>query len=164
MKQGDAVFAAICAVMNQKSFDQAVTMTPEQKQRVYSILTEGFTSNKIALADTPANQEKLGNEKILREYVQGLTSNWMRKDKRLNGGIKYQPTNPGSRVGSGDEKLKALREVRKAVNDNPAKLALVDTAIEKRIRELAAEKVKKIDTTLIDPELAEALGFSTDEE
>ena len=157
MTQKEAVYRAITAVIG--TIEGIVTLTLEQKKNVYTLVTEGFAQGMIALADTPSNQTKLEDDSEMKDYVQGLVSNWMRKDARLNGGIRYEAKNPGSRTGSGDEKLRALREVRKAVSGDATKLGLVDTAIEKRIRELAAEKVKKLDTSKIDPELVEALGI-----
>jgi hypothetical protein len=63
-----------------------------------------------------------------------LVNNWVRKDTRLNGGTKYIPTNPGSRTGSGDEKLKNLRILLTMVPDDvkPA----VQVEIDKRVEEL----------------------------
>jgi len=71
---------------------------------------------------------------------------YLRKDKRLNGGEKYEIKNPGSRAGSGDDMLKALKALRSTLTDDDA-IASIDEAIDNRIAELSV--VKKV---TIDPE------------
>jgi len=62
----------------------------------------------------------LADDAKLRSYCSGLQSNWLRKDTRLNGGVKYVAKNPGSRAGSTDPK--ALADAIRATNitDNEA--------------------------------------------
>ena len=163
MSQRAAVFAAICSVTGQESFDTQVVLSDEQRGAVMDILCEGFKSRSIELADTENNREKLASNSELRKYVSGLVSNWLRKDENLNGGVKYTPKNPGSRAGQGDEQIKNLKALRAqfvAANDT-AKVELVDKAITKRQNEIAAEKaaakVKEIDYSVLDPKLVEAL-------
>lgn len=161
MSQRAAVFAAICSVTGQESFDTQVVLSDEQRGAVMDILCEGFKSKSIELADTESNREKLASNSELRKYVSGLVSNWLRKDENLNGGVKYTPKNPGSRAGQGDEQIKNLKALRATFHSDPAKQALIDKAIEKRQNEIAAEKaaakVKEIDYSVLDPKLVEAL-------
>lgn len=170
MTQRAAVFAAICSVTGQSSFDSAVVLTDEQRSAVMSILCEGFKQGGIQLADTEKNKEKLSDNSELRKYVSGLISNWLRKDEMLNGHTKYVAKNPGSRAGQGDEQLKNLKNLRNAffAKGETVKVGLIDQAIAKRTAEITAEKaatkVKEIDYSVLDPKLVEALGFNSEEE
>jgi len=141
MKQNDAVFQAVCSVLDAKSFDSAVTLTKDQRESVVAIVTEGILSGMIdfsteakAKHDTPAK---------VKSYTTGMVSNHMRKDKRLNGSVKYETKNPGSRAGSGDEQLKALKALRSTLSDFEA-LAEIDQAISNRTAEIAASKAPKV--------------------
>ena len=65
----------------------------------------------------------------------GLVNNWLRKDGRLNGGVKYTAKNPGSRSGSGDEAIRAMKTLLSVTTDASAKLE-IQAAIEARQAEL----------------------------
>src|ERR1035437_5348028 len=108
MKQGDAVFQAIVNVMGTQ--DGAYHPTKEQRAMVREILFQGFKAGEIVLG-------KDFDDKKLTEYIPGLISNWLRKDKRLNGGIAYVPANPGSRSGSSDPQVKAMRALLASKSD-----------------------------------------------
>ena len=92
MTQKEAVFSATVNVVGE--FEGAYTPTKEQRAQVNNILFQGFRAETIEL-------DRTYNDSELKAYVSGLQSNWLRKDSRLNGGIKYVPKNPGSRAGSG---------------------------------------------------------------
>ena len=86
-----------------------------------------------------------------------MVDNTFRKDKRMNGGVKHEIKNPGSRAGSGDEVVKNLRALLSTTTDESAKSS-ISTAISTRIEELKALKPKsakkvKIDFDLIPEEL-----------
>lgn len=139
MKQNDAVFQAVCGVLSVDSFDAAVVLTTEQRASVVAIVTEGiiggtvdFSAEAQAKHDTPAK---------IKSYTTGMVSNHLRKDKRLNGGNKYEIQNPGSRAGSGDEQLKALKALRSTLT-NDAEILSVDEAIATRTLEIKASKTK----------------------
>jgi hypothetical protein len=72
-----------------------------------------------------------------------LVSNWQRKDTRLNGGDKYETKNPGSRTGSQDEQVKAMRNLLKTQTD-PAIKAQIQKAIEERLAEIKPESKVEI--------------------
>jgi hypothetical protein len=107
--QKEAVFSAVTSVVNESGLnvaegtDYSNVLTKEHRAQITSILVEGFRSESISL------DKSFEDESALRTYCSGLTSNWLRKDKRLNGGMKYVAKNPGSRVGSSDPQLKAMR-------------------------------------------------------
>lgn len=137
MKQKDAVFQAIESVMGSIEGNVGSTITSEQRKRVCMIVCEGFKAGKIDLATTYTDEELPG-------YVSGLVSNWIRKDTRLNGGSKYQAKNPGSRAGSGDETLKAIRAVKSTITPDDPRYADVLQAEQARLQELASAKTAKV--------------------
>jgi hypothetical protein len=132
MKQSDAVVSAVtavCGVRESYTWEQVRSHLPE----VVAILTEGFMSGQIQLSD-PTKR----NHAWLKTYIPGLVNNHVRKDKRLNGGTVYQAKNPGSRQGSGDPQIKAMRALLATgqVTD-PSDIAEVEAAIAARQAELA---------------------------
>ena len=131
MTQKEAVFVAICNVTNH-SGDGAVVISKEQRAQVNMILFEGFKAGTIEM-DT----EKSDSD--LKGYVSGLQSNWIRKDKRLNGGVQYSAKNPGSRAGSADPALKAMRTLLSTLT-TPEEKAEVQAYIDSRVSELAIAK------------------------
>jgi len=73
--------------------------------------------------------------------VSGLISNWVRKDKRLNGNVSYVAKNPGSRAGASDEQLKTLRALKKQFAGTD-KESIIEAQITKRVSEIRSEKTK----------------------
>jgi hypothetical protein len=145
MKQNDAVFGAVCAVLGNDKFEQAVELTKEQRDTVVSIVVDGivngtvdFSAEAKAKYDTPAK---------VKSYTTGMVSNHLRKDKRLNGNIKYEIQKPGSRAGQGDDQLKAMRALRSKLSD-PEQIALVDAEIAARTEAIRAAKVKTVEINI----------------
>lgn len=130
MTQKEAVYQAVINVVAE--FEGTCLPSKEQRAQVNNILFQGFRSETIELDRTYTDSE-------LRAYVSGLQSNWLRKDGRLNGGIKYVPKNPGSRAGSGDAMLKAMRGLLATVTD-PSDKADIEAHIAKRIAEIKPAK------------------------
>lgn len=130
MNQKEAVFNAICNVTGHK--DGKLVISPEQRKQVNMILFDGFRAGEIELDKDYTDSE-------LKSYVSGLQSNWIRKDKRFNGGVQYQPKNPGSRAGSGDPQLKNLKVLLSTLTDD-ADRAEVQGYIDARHAEIAATK------------------------
>jgi len=133
-KQKDAVFAAVCQVRGSTEFSAPVELTKEERGAVQASLVSGFQSGSIAYQGDATDATKLTS------YVSGLVSNWLRKDKRLNGGVQYVAKNPGTRTGAGDESLKAMRTLLSATQDDSAR-AEIQAEIDKRIGELKPKKV-----------------------
>jgi len=134
MTQKEAVFMAICNVTGHK--DGKLVISPEQRKQVNMILFDGFRNESIEL-----DREYTDSE--LKSYVSGLQSNWIRKDKRFNGGIQYQPKNPGSRAGSGDpqlKNLKALLSTMSTTDYTDDDRAEVQGYIDVRVAEIATTK------------------------
>lgn len=135
MNQKEAVFAAICNVTGHTGEGQ-VSISKEQRGQVNAILFQGFRSGNIEL-------DREYTDTDLKAYVSGLQSNWLRKDTRLNGGVKYAAKNPGSRAGSADPQLKAMRALMSTLTSEEDR-AEVQTAIDARISELAIVKQAKV--------------------
>jgi hypothetical protein len=143
LNQKEAVFQAVINVMGKQ--DSAYTPDKEQRAQIAAILVEGFKANEISL-------EKEFDDKNLKTYVSGLTSNWLRKDKRLNGNVTYVASNPGSRQSSGDPQLKAMRTLQSQLT-SPADKAEVQAHIDARVAEITLAKVKTIDLSALPAEL-----------
>ena len=147
MKQKDAVYNAIMTVLTESGVtyeggDVAPFMTKERRAQVNAILFQGFRSGSIDL-------DREFNDTELKAYVSGLQSNWIRKDKRLNGGVQYVAKNPGSRTGVGDPQLKALRALLKTQVD-PNKIKEIHEYIERRTAEINATKAKTVEVNVDD--------------
>lgn len=157
--QKEAVFSAVSSVLGEAGIQVnegdnfATHLTKELRAQVTNILVEGFNGGSIALDKT------FEDEAGLRTYCSGLTSNWLRKDTRMNGGTKYVAKNPGSRVGSGDASLKAMRALLQTKTD-PADRAEIQDFIDARVAEVQASRkpVKSIDFTALPAELAAKYG------
>jgi hypothetical protein len=140
MKQNDAVFQAVCSVLGQDGFDSAVVLTDTQRAEVISMVTKGlidgtvdFSAEAKAKHDTPAK---------VKSYTTGMVSNHLRKDKRLNGGVKYEIKNPGSRAGSSDEQLKALKLLQAQYESGSEAWHEIEAAIADRTTQINAAKKK----------------------
>jgi len=132
MTQKEAVFSAVINVCGPS--EGGYSPTKEQRAQINAILFEGFRSDKIVL-------EKEYDDAGLKAYVSGLQSNWLRKDKRLNGNVSYVAKNPGSRQGSTDPQLKALRALLTTMTSEEEK-AEVQGYIDARVSEINASKIK----------------------
>lgn len=141
--QRSAVFSAICAVMEKHGisytkatdYGQLLHGRKDIKSEVNDMLCAGFEAGEIDLSEpfeTPAK---------LKSYTSGLISNWLRKDPELNGGTKYVPVNPGSRVGSTDPQMKALKILLQQTVDE-ADREEIQGFIDIRATELNAGKTK----------------------
>lgn len=140
--QKTAVYEAIQSVKDFTDGD-AVTLTKDEKTEVKSLLVTGFQNEEIELKS---------KQDDLNKYVNGLLNNWLRKDKRLNGGSAYKAKNPGSRTGQQDPQVKNLRLLKKTVTDETA-IADIDAAIQARIAEIKPEKVITVDAEFIPADL-----------
>lgn len=134
VKQKDAVFAAVVSVKGTSNFSDVVSLSKEERATVCSELFAGIRDGSVVFGDTTIDDTKLN------AYISGLVSNWLRKDTRLNGNTKYVAKNPGTRTGSGDDSLKAMRALLTATSDESAR-AEIQAEIDKRLGELKPKKV-----------------------
>lgn len=154
LSQKEAVYNAVTSVLSENNIsvsegtDVSTLMTRELRSQVNQVLFEGFRSGSVEL-------DREYSDSDLKAYVSGLQSNWLRKDKRLNGGAKYSAKNPGSRIGSSDPQLKAMRALLTTLSSESDR-AEVQSAIDTRVSEIQASKVKKvtIDTESLPADLA----------
>ena len=96
--QKEGVYLAIMEVLGETPSNPCV-LDADTKRLVVAEVVTMFEAGQISISH-PVEFKK---------YVPGLLNNWLRKDKRLNGGETYRIKNPGSREGSGDKKLKNLK-------------------------------------------------------
>ena len=106
------------------------------------ILVEGFQAGKINF------DGEMPSEAKLKAYVSGLQSNWLRKDKRLNGNVQYTAKNPGSRAGSTDPQIKAMRLLL-ATKSDAAEKEDIQSFIDKRLAEIKPTKSVAIDVSAL---------------
>ena len=157
VNQKTGVFNAVTSVLEQDSFDSACELSKEQRAQVIEIVTEGFIAEEIEMSAEA--RAKHNTDAKMKTYTNGLVSNWLRKDKRLNGGEQYKAKNPGSRAGSGDKVIKELKKLMSTFTEQD-QIDAVQTEIDKRLTSLKAEKAKsvEIDMSLIPDDLKELLG------
>lgn len=143
MKQNDAVVAAVTAITGYTPESGPCKLTKEQKAQVRLVLYEGFMNGRISLA-----REPYATESEWMSYISGLIDNHVRKDKRLNGGVKHEIKNPGSRAHHSDEQLKELYKLYQ-VTTNEADKTEIMGYIEARKSEIAKTKAPAIDFSVL---------------
>lgn len=143
MTQGDVVFQAVVAVFGTdgkltEAVPETKAWTEAQKRevhdRVFMAFKTGVTTKSSGGTDDAS----------LLKYIPGLVNNWVRKDLRLNGGVKYTAKNPGSRSGGGDEMIKNMKILLGATTDPEARLA-IQAEIDKRMEELKPKVTINVD-------------------
>ena len=123
---------------------------PEQKGELTQAVISAFESGECELKS---------EQKSLSAYVSGLISNHLRKAKELNGGVKYEPANPGSRSGQTDPQIKAMRQLLKTLPEGSAEFNKVQSAIDAKISEIKAERQKtQIDVDNLPEDLRGLVG------
>lgn len=160
MNQKEAVFQAVTSVMEGHSSEEAYQPTSEERSNIIAIVVEGFEQGQVTISD--AAKAKYDTTEKLKGYTSGLVHNWLRKDDRLNGGVKYQPKNPGSRTGNSDPELKALRQLAKQFQGvDQEKFEAINSRIESKLATIRAEKAKKSlpDLSVLPADLLEELGI-----
>jgi len=144
VSQKESVFQAVINVCG--TTDGAYTPTKEQRAQIGMILFEAFKAGHIEM-----DVEKSDTD--LKSYCSSVTSNWLRKDIRLNGGVAYVAKNPGSRAGSSDPSLKAMRTLLGTLILDTDK-AEVQAHIDARIAEITiAKQAKTVDFSALPTDL-----------
>lgn len=140
LSQKEAVFSTTTKVLAEAGvkFEEGMTVgsvvDKDLRAQIVSILCEGFEAGKIELKSEQEN---------LKSYTNSLVSNWFRKDKRLNGGVKYEAKNPGSRTGQADPTVKNLRLLQQRFAEGSAQHTQISTKIDERVAVIKAEKAAK---------------------
>lgn len=140
MNQKDAVYEAVVTVLGGEIKGKVELKEAELKQ-VHQLVILSFLAGDVELKNAEQRDET-----YIRKYVPGLVNNWLRKDKRLNGDVDYVAKNPGSRAGSGDETLRAMKALLATVPDAETK-ALIKQEIAAREAQLAEAKKPKLDVS-----------------
>ena len=135
--QGEAVFQAVREVFVQDVVPPTTEWTSVQKEQVHAQVFMMFKTGVTVHRSNPTDGELL-------KYIPGLVNNWVRKDKRLNGGAKNIPKNPGSRTGSGDEVLRNMKLLLSTQKD-PEVRAEIEKHIAERTAKLKPEVKINID-------------------
>jgi hypothetical protein len=144
MKQSEAVLKATQTVLAHRGIDFAPTVTDarsivdsDARRAIIDNIIALFESGQVEFKDTSSNRAKLADAKLLRNYVNGLVTNWFNKSKELNGGTTHSPKAKKKPV---DPQLKELHVLKKKIeghNIDPENLALIEQAIAEREAELA---------------------------
>lgn len=137
INQKTAVYNAVLNVKGDIQEGTAVVMSKEERAQVNLMLVTGFQEGTVQL------DKEYETDAELKNYCSGLLSNWLRKDSRLNGGGKYVPKNPGTRVGASDPQLKALRQLMQTKSDESERNE-IQTFIDTRVAQIKASKVKDV--------------------
>ena len=137
LSQKEAVYKAVKSVFAEHEVDHEdftkAELSKDMREQVISIVTTGFERGEVEL--------KSGQDNI-KSYTSGLVSNWLRKDKRLNGNTVYKPSNPGSRTGQQDPMVKNLRILLSTLPEGSEAYEATKSRIETRVAEIKAEKAK----------------------
>lgn len=116
ISQKDAVFRAIELVLLRDGiWIESTTkvsdlLTPEHKVQITNILSEGFKEGLINLKSKKTNED-------LDKYVIKLQSNWLTRDRRLNGNVMYMARNTDLRNEHTDPQIKALKALLSTKTD-----------------------------------------------
>jgi hypothetical protein len=142
MNQRQATVNTILSVLSEKGVNYELNgetpvseyLTADDKKKVVSVICQGFLSGHIEMSDE-GKSKYFGDQAELRKYTVGLVNNWIRKATEFNNGHKYEIKNKGSRTGSSDEQLKALRELLKITTDSEVR-GEIEQAIAERMEEI----------------------------
>lgn len=130
MNQKEAVFLAVRDLKRgEVDTDTPIVLNKQEKAVVHQKLFDGFKKGRVAY-----NHELPSDDKLML-YISGLVSNWLRKDKRLNGQRNYVPGRPGARSN--------------VPNVTNASLAGIDPAQLEALRALAAGRSNEQGATII---------------
>jgi hypothetical protein len=145
--QKESVYAGVSAFLSETGREseldagQAITLNKDERKTVIEMIAVAAMNGEMEMK--PAAKAKYSTLELMRGYVNGLLSNWLRKDTRLNGDTPYVTKNPGSRAGQGDDTIKNLKAL-KATLTEPEHIAAVDAEIQKRFEELRTAKTKQV--------------------
>jgi len=139
--QKAVVYEAISSFLqeNERQFDAGdkVELSPEDRKTIVTMIVTAIETGEMEFS--PEAATKHNTPEKMRNYSTGLLSNWLRKDKRLNGGAKHSIKNPGSRVGQDDEIIKSLKSLKKILTSK-REVEIVEAEIQIRIEFLKNQK------------------------
>lgn len=124
-------------------------LTSDARKEIILAVAVALDQGKIDMTEK-AKAKYHSVDKLVKEYVPGLVSNWLRKDLRLNGNHPHEIKNKGSRSGSGDAIIKNLKLLQKDPRLTDAQRKQIDQQIEKRKAEIATKLVPQIDFSVLE--------------
>ena len=131
-KQKDAVFEIVTEVLKENNIqfeprqhDAKELITKPIKGQIVSRLIRGFELETIKLGKT---------KKTLTEYSSNLLSNWLRKDERLNGGIKTSAERKQKK--EVDSMVKNLKILQSTVPHGSEEYQVIQQKINERMAEI----------------------------
>lgn len=141
MSQKQSVYVNVCLVLGEENINRKVELNKDQRGKVIELVTDSILEGSTEFSAEA--KAKYATRDDVKGYVNGMVSNWLRKDLRLNGGTKYETKNPGSGAGRGDAVLKNLKALRTTLSDKDH-IEAVDEEIAKRTAELTEAKAKTV--------------------
>lgn len=146
MNQKEATVSTILAVLATREIEYEIggevrvseILTDTDKATVRGELFNMFRDGEVSFK--AEFQSKVDDDSELKKYISGLVNNWVRKEKGFNCNEVYKAKNPGSRKHSGDEQLKALKQLSNDHQGDIEVQAEIQEAIDKRKNEIEAEK------------------------
>ncbi len=149
-EQKDSVYKAVIEVFNSSNINFIEGM--DARQLIDRSLRKDIIENLM-------NQFQIGQiplsskQNDLKEYVSGLLSNWLRKDLRLNGGMRYKVKSPGVRKGQQDPLIKNLRTLQSTLEPGSQAFQATQSRIEQRLVQIKVEQAPAIDRSAIPVDL-----------
>jgi hypothetical protein len=151
MNQRQATVTTLMSILSERGVSYELNgetpisqvLTKSDKDQAVSIISQGFLSGQIDMS-AEGKAKYFSDEKELKKYVVGLVNNWIRKATEFNGSAKYEIKNKGSRAGSGDEQIKALKELLKQTTDAEVR-AEIQEAINDRTEEIKPKAEINVD-------------------
>jgi hypothetical protein len=161
MKQSQAVLLYVKAIMG-NTFQPGTPIksyiTDKQTDEVVDAVTQSIKDFETDFSEDA--RAKHNDDKKLRKYVSGMVDNWFRKGKELNGGVKYEAKNPGSRAGNSNPEIKASKQlVAKLIAEGRADdAAKVQEYIDAELAKLAEAKAPTVDAEKLPEHLRKYVG------
>jgi len=152
--QKDAVVNAVLQTLEAKGIDYQIGkdkpvkeyLNSDDTKAITAFITQGLVDGDVHMTDQ--SREKYNTPELMKKYASGLVNNWIRKYKGFNEGNAYQAKNPGSRAGSQDETIKALRALLKQTEGEDDR-AEIQEAIKDRLAEIRPKTVVEINPDAI---------------
>lgn len=161
MKQSEAVLLYVKALLGDQ-YQAGVAIksyiTDQQADEVIDAVTQSIKDGETDMSVLA--REKHNDDKKLRKYVSGMVDNWFRKGKDLNGGVKYEAKNPGSRAGSANPEIKVSKQLlTKLIAEGRSEdAAAVQEYIDAELAKLAEAKAPTIDADKLPEQLRKYVG------
>lgn len=150
-QQKEAVYGAVCEVLNKTTFTEKVQLNADQRKLVVELIAKGLEQGEITLSDK-ARQKHDTLEKLQKDYVPGLLSNWLNKDQRLNGGNQPKKVSKTSKL---NKAIKKLNSYKRTLSD-PDQITAVEEEI-KETKKAAIEEAFEIDFDITPEDLTSDL-------